>query len=361
MSGPLRLAVVTASDTAGGAEAHTVALATGLRARGHDVVLHGRCPGWEAAGLPREPLALGPKWSRRTLVGGLLRVPVERRRVRGLAPPSVFHLQFKREQVALTSVLARKAPVVWTEHGRWLGGVTGRVLLRAYARAARDVSRLVCVSEDVAADLRDVVDPGRVVVVPNAVDTSRYAPPSAQRRADLRRRLLPEHFQDRTVAVLASRLHPAKRHERAIAAASAGGCALLVLGAGPDRPRLESLAGGSGDVWFTGHREDVADLLAACDLYLYSGARAGEGGTPLAVLEAAACGLPVVAFAGEPGSDLVSRCGGLVMGDPAELTPDRLEPLLRARGRGVAYVARLHGRDGWLDAYEGVFREAVAG
>ncbi|MDG4792864.1 glycosyltransferase family 4 protein [Micromonospora sp. WMMD1082] len=347
--------VISVSDTAGGAEAHTVALGQGLRQRGHDVILYGRCPGWEEHGLDRREIALGPKWSRRTMAAGILRVPLERHRIREIADSSLYYLQFKREQIALTAPLARRAPVVWTEHGRWMGGPAGRLLLAGYVRAAAHVARVVCVSEAVADDLVPVIGGSKLVVVPNAIDTRRYTAPPAATRAALREQLLPSHFQDRRVAILAARLHGAKRHDRAIAAALASGCALVVVGDGPDRERLERLSAGNADVHFTGHREDVPDLLAAADLYLYCGA--ATDGTPTCVLEAAASGLPIVAFHGDPGTELVPRCGGLVIADPADLTVGTVTALLELRGSGVAYVEHRHGRQAWLDAYEQIFGE----
>ncbi|SBT55138.1 Glycosyltransferase involved in cell wall bisynthesis [Micromonospora narathiwatensis] len=353
----LTITMVSVSDSAGGAEAHTVALGQGMRDRGHDVVLYGRCPGWDEHSLTRREIGLGPKWSRRTMATGLLRVPIERHRTRTIADSSIYHLQFKREQIALTAPLSRRAPVVWTEHGRWMGGPAGRLLLAGYARAAEHVSRVVCVSAAVASDLEPVVGRDKLVVVPNSIDTRRYAAPSAPARAALRRQLLPSHLQDRRVAVLAARLHAAKRHDRAIAAATASGSALLVVGDGPDRERLERLSAGNTDVHFTGHREDVPDLLAASDFYLYCGAE--TDGTPTCVLEATAAGLPVVAFRGDPGTELVARCGGLVVEDPSELTAERASAMLELRGGGVAYVEQQHGRESWLDGYERIFGECL--
>ncbi|WBB70638.1 glycosyltransferase family 4 protein [Micromonospora sp. WMMD812] len=351
----MTVTMVSVSETAGGAEAHTVALGRGMRDRGHDVVLYGRCPGWEEQGLSRTEIGLGPKWSRRTMATGLLRVPIERRRTRTITDSSLYYLQFKREQIALTAPLSRRAPVVWTEHGRWMGGSAGRLLLAGYVRAAEHVSRVVCVSATVASDLAPVVGRDKLVVVPNAIDTRRFTAPSPETRAALRGRLLPSHFQDRRVAILAARLHPAKRHDRAVAAALASGSALVVVGDGPDRERLERLGAGNPDVHFTGHREDVPDLLAASDLYLYCGAE--TDGTPTAVLEAAACGLPVVAFRGDPGTELIPYCGGLVIDEPSDLTAEKVSTVLELRGAGVGYVEQQHGRQKWLDAYEQIFEE----
>lgn len=354
----LNVAVVSVSDVAGGAEAHTVALATGLTSRGHDVVLYGRCPGWDEAGLARQSVRFGPKWSRKTLARGVLRIPIERRRAGEIPAPSLFYLQFKREQIALTHTLSRKAPVVWVEHGRWMSGAMGRLLLGAYGQASQHVSRVLCDSEAVATDLRQVVDPDKLVVVPNAVDTERFSVPSAEVRSTLRAQVVPQRLRDRTVGVIAARLHPDKRHGRAIAAATASGSGLLILGDGPAREALERDAGGHPDVVFLGHRDNVTDFLRASDYYMYCGSP--TEGMPTSILEAAACGLPIVGFQGDPCLEFVDRCGGVVLAEATDLTADAVATLLALRGKGVAYIQQHHSRDGLVDAYERVFLECVS-
>jgi hypothetical protein len=59
----LSIGITSASDVAGGAEAHTVDLGgRGLQAREHDVALYGRCPGWGEEHCPHYFLRLGPRW-----------------------------------------------------------------------------------------------------------------------------------------------------------------------------------------------------------------------------------------------------------------------------------------------------------
>lgn len=357
MSNALTIGFVSVSDTPGGAEAHTVSIGQGMRARGHDVVLYGRCPGWTEAGLGHEAVRLGPKWSRRTIAPGVLRVPAERRRIAAIPTHSMYYLQFKREQIALTGPLSRKAPVVWVEHGRWMSGAMGRVLLGAYGRAARHVARILCDSDAVADDLRAVVDPAKLVVAPNAVDTERFAPATPAVREAMRERLLPDGLRDRTVGIIAARLHPDKRHERAVAAAIAAGTGLVVLGDGPARDALERAAGGHPDVVFLGRRDNVPDYLAATDYFLYCGSP--TEGMPTVILEAAASGLPIVGFEGDPSLEFIDRCGGVVLADPSDLTGAMISDLIGQHHPGVDYIRQHHGRDGLLDAYERVFIEST--
>jgi glycosyltransferase involved in cell wall biosynthesis len=74
---------------------------------------------------------------------------------------------------------------------------------------------------------------------------------------------------------------------------------LVVVGDGPERPRLERRArelGVSDRVYFAGQRskKEALSLMAACDLFVLNSAYEG---LPHVVLEAMALGLPVVATA----------------------------------------------------------------
>jgi glycosyltransferase involved in cell wall biosynthesis len=74
---------------------------------------------------------------------------------------------------------------------------------------------------------------------------------------------------------------------------------LVVVGDGPERPRLERIAqelGVSGRVYFAGQRSkrETLSLMAACDLFVLNSTYEG---LPHTVLEAMALGLPVIATA----------------------------------------------------------------
>lgn len=105
----------------------------------------------------------------------------------------------------------------------------------------------------------------------------------------------------------------------------------LIIGTGPHRARLESLASDLGIaalVHFLGERTDVSCLLQSLDVFAFSSLWEGM---PNAVLEAMACGLPVVA------SDVAGTAEAVVDGVTGFLTPagdadalaDRILQLLR--------------------------------
>ncbi len=183
------VAVVAHSDKPGGAERYLVE----LYREASSPILLGQLPGWNEAGLPARRVELSPKWSRSTIFGGVMKLPAERRRVlRAVAaePIDYFHLQFKREQVGFSRELSRIAPVVWTEHGRFIRGPQGALLARAYRRASRHVSGIVCVSETVAKSLAAIVHPSvQLEVIENGVSLEGFRPASEGTKALARRRL----------------------------------------------------------------------------------------------------------------------------------------------------------------------------
>jgi exopolysaccharide biosynthesis WecB/TagA/CpsF family protein len=92
--------------------------------------------------------------------------------------------------------------------------------------------------------------------------------------------------------VTLSTLTEYKRIDLAVRAFTASGRPLTVIGDGPDRGRLERLAGPS--IRFAGHLDDAAraDLLARARGLVFP----GEEDFGIAAVEALACGTPVVAY-----------------------------------------------------------------
>jgi glycosyltransferase involved in cell wall biosynthesis len=175
-----------------------------------------------------------------------------------------------------------------------------------HALLTRCVDRHVAVSQHVAARLRERfgVPDTRIAVIPNAVAIVDPVPPSAQLRAELA-------GSDGTcpIVLAVARLDPQKGIEHLVrAAAEVPGAIFVIAGDGPDREGMEALARSLGvdrRVRFLGHRRDVPELLAACDLFVLPSLYEG---LPLSVLEAMAAGIPVIATA-IGGTDEVVRNG----------------------------------------------------
>jgi glycosyltransferase involved in cell wall biosynthesis len=180
------------------------------------------------------------------------------------------------------------------------------------------IDRYIAVSDNLARELRPLVfRPERVVVIHNSVATARFrCAPSAALRESLTTIGLP-------LVLTLSRLDPQKGLPFLLEAAKMVPDAVFaVAGAGRDRAALEDQArslGLNGRLLFLGHRDDIPDLLAVCDLFVLPSLFEG---LPISVLEAMAAGKPVVAtrIGGTDETVEEGRTGFLVPArDPAAL------------------------------------------
>ncbi len=150
--------------------------------------------------------------------------------------------------------------------------------LRAWDRAtARRVSRFIAISETVRRRIRDCYGRDSVVIEP-PVDTDFYTP---------------AHLPREDYYLVVSALVPYKKIEHAIEACTRLGRRLVVIGAGPEQPRLARRAGPT--VEFLGRQPDdvLRDHFRACRALLFPGVE-DFGIVPM---EALACGSPVLALA----------------------------------------------------------------
>jgi glycosyltransferase involved in cell wall biosynthesis len=331
--------VVVSSQIDGGAERYLRDLyRSDLGVR---TVLLGRLPGWQTTGRAELDVGLEEKWLKSTIVSSMRRLPHDYRtstraiaRAHAAEPFDVFHAQYKREQILLTGPLSRLAPVVWTEHGILPDMRLARPLRAAYRQAARRVHTIVCVSEPVAASVREAVgDEVRLAVVRNAVDLARFARPDGYGEttdsASSGRPL--------TVGVVA-RLDPTRRIDRAITAAAAAGVRLVVAGDGTDRARLEALARARRvEATFLGSVADVEAVYHAVDAVIFCALP--REGFSMTLLEAAAARCPLIGFAEDLAViDTLCEAGAVVLGTPEEFAAVDRARLARAAASAFRWV-----------------------
>jgi len=138
------------------------------------------------------------------------------------------------------------------------------------------------------------IPPGRITSVPTGIDLTRFVPGEpclARARLGLPQRA--------TLGIVAT-LRDWKGHDYLFEAIALDrekwrGWGLVVVGNGPHRPKLEAHAaalGLSDCIHFVGQQDDVVQWLQALDLFALPSY--GEEGAPQALMQAMACGIPVV-------------------------------------------------------------------
>lgn len=172
-------------------------------------------------------------------------------------------------------------------------GTLGRRL--GYRFSARLPHRVTAVSQAVAeAHLAaGMVRPETLVVLPNGVDTAQWRPITESRAAARVQLGLGDEF----LWVTCGRLEPVKDHATLLHAMSQASATahLAIAGSGPLEPALRHLTRRldlERRVHFLGFVPDVHPLLQAADGFVLSSLWEG---LPMALLEAGACGLPIVA------------------------------------------------------------------
>ena len=204
-------------------------------------------------------------------------------------------------------------PVTITARGTDLNLYPQRFPLvrRMIAWAAGRAQASIAVSSALAHTLLELgAPPDRVHILRNGVDLELFRPLD---RTPLRRDL------GLSGAVLASVGHLIERkgHHLVIEALAAlTGCTLLVVGEGPERSALQRQAeelGVGGRVRFLGEvaHARLAEVYAAADLLVLASSREGW---PNVVLEAMACGTPVIAAPVEGVPEMITEhAAGLIL------------------------------------------------
>jgi glycosyltransferase involved in cell wall biosynthesis len=195
--------------------------------------------------------------------------------------------------------------VVHTYHGHVLEGYFGalktRVFLEVERALARVTDRLVAISPRIRDELLTqyaIGVPGQYAVVPLGFDLEPFAAVDAPRRAAARRAI---GLADEVVAVTtAGRLTAIKQHQlflqmARLVIARHPNARFLIAGDGEDRAMLEAQVardGLQGHVRFLGWWRDLPALYAATDVFALT---SRNEGTPVALIEAMASGVPGVA------------------------------------------------------------------
>ena len=342
---PMRILLLTTGLRLGGAEQQVAALARRFDALGHAVAVVSLTPGCEVALPPGiETLKLAMRKSPWSMGQALRQV---RRFVRDWRPDVIHahmvHANLFGRALIATGPARAMPPLVCTAHSAREGG-TARML------AYRLTDRWSGLTTHVSADGREsmiaagAAPAGRIVVMPNGIDTVRFRPDGAARA---QKRVELGIADDQPLLLHVGRLVREKNQALLLEAfarlpSSLASARLLIAADGPERDTLEHriAALSLGDrVRLLGTRADIPALLNAADVFALS---SDIEGMPLVVGEAMACGCPVVATDAAGVAQMVAGFGHVVPRRDADALAAALARALRD-GRGdIAQQAARH-------------------
>jgi len=334
---PRRVMLLAGAEVAGGLLTHVGILAAGLSAAGHavHVVLS---PAGGADDPARECAAAGAEVTRLSVRGKFDLTGIARlRRLVATWSPDVVHLHLSSPIEAVPALVAARLGgarrIVTTEHAptwsplrRFYSGAVKRI-------ATRHLDAVIAVSEADARYLQTEfgLPPGILTVIPNGVP--RFAP-GITREAARARYGLPEGRV--TIVGYLGALETKKGVMDLLAGAAGSGLPGLVVALAGEGSLAPELRRQAAHLPFTlvlpGRVRDAGDFLAGLDVFVLP---SHQEAMPLALLEAMAAGLPIVA----------ARVGGI----PEALQQGAAGLLVTpARPEEIAQALRRLSRDGDL-------------
>jgi glycosyltransferase involved in cell wall biosynthesis len=214
--------------------------------------------------------------------------------------PDVIHTQGIRAD-RLSAGLSVNIPRICTvrnipqqDYPMTYGNLVGAQMVRSHTRAMHRLERCVGVSKAVCENLRQSFGLLNVEIIRNGVDTQAYFPANESEKKVLRRKLaLPKEG-----SLWITSGHLSERKDPLFLINMWKACfggepenQLLFVGSGPLEGDCKESVEGFKNIHFSGRVSNVADYLRAGDFFV--SASKAEG-LPNAVLEAMACGLPVL-------------------------------------------------------------------
>ncbi len=265
------------------------------------------------------------------------------------------------------------------EHGRDTFDLHGQSrkynLLRKVARPF--VHEYIAVSKDLAGWLVNTigVERSRVNQIYNGVDNVKFQP-----RGAVRPRILPPGFADETSVVFGSvgRMAEVKDYPTLVRAfiqlvqrsdEMRRRVRLVLVGEGADRVRCQRLleeAGVAPLAWLPGERHDIAECLQALDVFVLPSLNEGISNT---ILEAQACGLPVIATRVGGNVELVAEGETGTLFEPANpmilarVLRSYLDDPARRQREGAAaraVIKSAHSLDSMMAGYRAVYDRVMA-
>ncbi|WP_432722992.1 glycosyltransferase family 4 protein [Jeongeupia wiesaeckerbachi] len=352
----------------GGQEIRILTEAAGMLARGHQVTILA-CPNSNIYPAARE----------RGIPAVAL--PIEKKRIGSLRAMRGWLAQHKHEFDVINTHSSTDAWLVAVA-GATLSGMPPTVRTR---HVSTDINKSATTRWLYLTATRHIVTTGerlrktlnrdngfplnRMTSIPTGVDLERFTPPLSRSAARARLGLADKP----TLGILAT-LRNWKGHGYLFDAWPAlterfPDWQLVIVGDGPQRQNLERRVAEAGwtNVVFAGNRDDVPDWLASMDLFTLPSY--GNEGVPQGIMQAMACGLPVVSTPVGAIAEAVldGQTGTLVPPQDAKALTEALAALMgdaaqrqRYASNGLAHARATFGLERMLDRMEAVFGAAMA-
>jgi glycosyltransferase involved in cell wall biosynthesis len=255
-------------------------------------------------------------------------------------------------------------PVIHTKHGRNDPGSKKEWLFTGVANAC--TRTIVAVSQNAASlcGIPDASTSAKVKVIQNGVDVERFRPLESKRSSE-----------GPVVIGIVARVAKEKNHFNLLRAsrllADKGlNFRLMVVGDGPLMSEVAAMTDKLGihdKVSFLGVRNDIPELLREMDVFVLP---SFTEGTPLTILEAMACRLPVVATAVGGNTEVVEHgvTGSIVPSDDPQALGEALEVLVcdsklrermgaAGRKRCIDFFSMMNTAMIYLNLYRGIVKD----
>ena len=188
-----------------------------------------------------------------------------------------------------------KIPAVLTIHA----GLNKRLLKPKNVQYFKNISKIICVSNEVAEDLKGISVPGnKLTTISSGIYLGDFQNVDENKVAALRN----QYSKPIIISVGVLRINKGFKHLIEAFKEMKGkfnASTLLIIGDGFDRNELEEQAKDIGGIYFLGRQEHdkVIEYLKAVDIFVLASISTANDreGTPTSIMEAMAAGLPVIA------------------------------------------------------------------
>lgn len=266
------------------------------------------------------------------------------RLLRRIKPAIVHTRNLSALESNIVAALARVPVRLHGEHGRDIYDLHGNNAKYQWLRrlCSPFIHCFIALSKDLERWLRDDVgiSQGKITQLYNGVDTVRFTPKNSKESNERAVERFPPGFVSKEELIIGTvgRLEAVKDPLTLVKAfslllknssAHTPDVRLVLLGDGVLRPDIENFLDEQGikqTVWLAGSRNDVPEILSQLDIFVLPSLGEGISNT---ILEAMACGLPVIAtdVGGNPELVVEDDTGQLVPSSDPEAMAAALEQL----------------------------------